>query len=195
VHYTLATFNRDKLREFKRLFEGSDIELTGIADYPGASVPAETGATLLENAELKAKAAVQVSRFASIADDTGLEIDALHGRPGVRTSRYAGPSARDQDNVEAVLEQMKAVPLEKRTARFRTVLVAAFPRGPEIVAEGVLEGRITLEPRGSNGFGYDPVFELPDLGRTLAELTLEEKNRLSHRGRAVQRLIASLWAR
>ncbi|HTK32382.1 MAG TPA: RdgB/HAM1 family non-canonical purine NTP pyrophosphatase [Candidatus Saccharimonadaceae bacterium] len=195
MHYTLATFNRDKLREFKRLFEGSDIELTGIADYPGASVPAETGATLLENAELKAKAAVQVSRFASIADDTGLEIDALHGRPGVRTSRYAGPSARDQDNVEAVLEQMKAVPLEKRTARFRTVLVAAFPRGPEIVAEGVLEGRITLEPRGSNGFGYDPVFELPDLGRTLAELTLEEKNRLSHRGRAVQRLIASLWAR
>jgi XTP/dITP diphosphohydrolase len=195
VLYTLATFNRDKLREFKRLFEGSSIELTGIADYPGASVPAETGATLLENAELKAKAAVQVSRFASIADDTGLEIDALHGRPGVRTSRYAGPSARDQDNVEAVLEQMKAVPLEKRTARFRTVLVAAFPHGPEIVAEGVLEGRITLEPRGSNGFGYDPVFELPDLGRTLAELTLEEKNRLSHRGRAVQRLIASLWAR
>jgi XTP/dITP diphosphohydrolase len=193
--YTLATFNRDKLREFKRLFEGSDIELTGIADYPGASVPAETGATLLENAELKAKAAVQVSRFASIADDTGLEIDALNGRPGVRTSRYAGPSARDQDNVEAVLEQMTAVPLEKRTARFRTVLVAAFPRGPEIVAEGVLEGRIALEPRGENGFGYDPVFELPDLGRTLAELTLEEKNRLSHRGLAVQRLIASLWAR
>jgi XTP/dITP diphosphohydrolase len=192
--YTLATFNRDKLREFKRLFEGSDIELTGIADYPGASVPAETGATLLENAELKAKAAVQVSRFASIADDTGLEIDALNGRPGVRTSRYAGPSARDQDNVEAVLEQMKAVPIEKRTARFRTVLVAAFPRGPEIVAEGVLEGRIALEPRGGNGFGYDPVFELPD-GRTLAELTLEEKNRLSHRGLAVQQLIASLWAR
>jgi len=195
VLYTLATFNRDKLREFKRLFEGSDIELTGIADYPGASVPAETGATLLENAELKARAAVQVSRFASIADDTGLEIDALNGRPGVRTSRYAGPSARDQDNVEAVLEQMKAVPLEKRTARFRTVLVAAFPRGPEIVAEGVLEGRIALEPRGTNGFGYDPVFELPDIGRTLAELTLEEKNRLSHRGRAVQQLIASLWAR
>jgi XTP/dITP diphosphohydrolase len=193
--YTLATFNRDKLREFKRLFEGSNIELTGIADYPGASVPAETGATLRENAELKARAAVQVSRFASIADDTGLEIDALNGRPGVRTSRYAGPSARDQDNVEAVLEQMKAVPLEKRTARFRTVLVAAFPRGPEIVAEGVLEGRIALEPRGGNGFGYDPVFELPDLGRTLAELTLEEKNRLSHRGRAVEQLIAALWAR
>jgi len=193
--YALATFNRDKLREFKRLFEDSGIELTGIADYPGASVPAETGATLLENARLKAKAAVEVSRFASIADDTGLEIDALNGRPGVRTSRYAGPSARDQDNIEAVLEQMKAVPLEKRTARFRTVLVAAFPRGPEVVAEGVLEGRIALEPRGGNGFGYDPVFELPETGRTLAELTLDEKNRLSHRGRAVQQLIAALWAR
>ncbi len=193
--FTLATFNRDKVREFNRLFEGSEIEFMGISEFPGALVPSETGSSLIENARLKAEAAMRVAAMPAIADDTGLEVDALGGRPGVRSARYAGPEAQDNDNVRAVLEQLKGVPHEKRGARFRTVLVACFPRGREIIAEGVLEGRIAIKPIGDQGFGYDSIFELPGQARTLAELSLDEKNLISHRSRAVEALIKQLWAR
>jgi XTP/dITP diphosphohydrolase len=127
------------------------------------------------------------TRLPAIADDTGLEVDALDGAPGVETARYAGPGASDADNVAKLLAEMKGVPAERRGARFRTVCVAAFPDGIELMADGTLEGRIAESPRGTGGFGYDPVFELPD-GRTLAELSASGKNAISHRARAVTRL-------
>jgi XTP/dITP diphosphohydrolase len=147
-------------------------------------VPAETGATLLENARLKAEAAVRLTGLPAIADDTGLEVDALDGAPGYRAARFAGPGAGDAENLALLLERMKAVPPGRRTARFRTVCVACFPDGGERVGEGVLEGLITEAPRGAGGFGYDPVFEVAGLGRTLAELDDAGKNALSHRARA-----------
>ncbi|MBI1798914.1 MAG: non-canonical purine NTP pyrophosphatase, partial [Candidatus Eisenbacteria bacterium] len=134
----------------------------------------------------------ELTGLPAIADDTGLEIDALGGRPGVRSARYAGPGATDRLNLETVLEQMANVPPGSRTARFRTVMVASFPRRREVVVEGVLKGAITFAPRGENGFGYDPIFELEGWSRTLAEITLEEKNRLSHRARAAEALMETL---
>lgn len=180
----LATFNRDKGRELRVLLAAPGRRLRDLSDFPGASVPAETGTTLLENARLKAEAAVRLTGLPAIADDTGLEVDALDGAPGHRAARFAGPGAGDAENLALLLERMKAVPPGRRTARFRTVCVACFPDGSERVGEGVLEGLITEAPRGAGGFGYDPVFEVAGLGRTLAELDDAGKNALSHRARA-----------
>ncbi|MEK7330378.1 MAG: RdgB/HAM1 family non-canonical purine NTP pyrophosphatase [Candidatus Eisenbacteria bacterium] len=180
----LATFNRDKARELRVLLAAPGRRLRDLTEFPGASVPAETGATLLENARLKAEAAVRLTGLPAIADDTGLEVDALDGAPGYRAARFAGPGAGDAENLALLLERMKAVPPGRRTARFRTVCVACFPDGGERVGEGVLEGLITEAPRGAGGFGYDPVFEVAGLGRTLAELDDAGKNALSHRARA-----------
>jgi XTP/dITP diphosphohydrolase len=148
--------------------------------------------TLLENARLKADAAVKLTGLPAIADDTALEVDALNGAPGVRSARYAGEAARDADNVALLLERLAAVPPGRRSARFRTVCVARFPDGRERIGEGVLEGAIATVPRGTNGFGYDPVFELSALGKTLAELDEASKNALSHRARAARALAAQL---
>jgi XTP/dITP diphosphohydrolase len=124
-----------------------------------------------------------------VADDSGLEVDALGGRPGVHSARYAGDHGNDPLNIRVLLDEMKAVPPERRTARFRTVAVLAFPgRGPAAQTEGRLEGIIAAEPRGNGGFGYDPVFFVPDLGRTCAELSPEEKNKISHRGQAFRKM-------
>ena len=195
MKFILATFNRDKVRELRAWFKGLPVELEPLYEMSGASSPVETGATLIENARLKARAAMATWDQAAIADDTGLEIDALNGRPGVRSSRYAGVGATDRMNLETVLDQMQKIPPEKRAARFRTVMIACIPGRGEVRGEGVLEGTITAAPRGSSGFGYDPIFEVRDLGRTLAELSLEEKNRLSHRALAAKDLIAKLGLR
>ena len=194
MKFVLATFNRDKVRELEVWTRGTSIELEPWSDFDGAAPPPETGATLEDNARLKASAAASLARRPAIADDTGLEIDALGGRPGVRSARYAGPGATDRMNLDLVLEQMREVPDAARTARFRTVMVAFLADGDEVVAEGALEGRILRAPRGSNGFGYDPIFQLPD-GRTLAELSLEEKNRVSHRARAARAMADRLESR
>ena len=188
MKFVLATFNRDKLRELRELLDLQGLELVTLADVPGATPPAETGATLEENARLKARAAMARTGLPAIADDTGLEVDALDGRPGVHAARYAGPDATYADNVRKLLAELAGVPAARRAARFRTVCVACWPDGVEMTAHGVLEGRITLEPRGTNGFGYDPVFEVEEGGRTLAELTADEKNARSHRARAVRAL-------
>ncbi|MGH7742462.1 MAG: RdgB/HAM1 family non-canonical purine NTP pyrophosphatase, partial [Candidatus Eiseniibacteriota bacterium] len=161
------------------------------ADLEGVVSPPEIGETLLDNARVKARAALEASGLAAIADDTGLEIDALNGRPGVRSARYAGPRPSDEKNVAEVLQQMSAVPPEARRARFHTVMVACFPDGREVVGEGVLEGEITFSPRGREGFGYDPIFQLSD-GRTLAELSLGEKTQISHRTQALEALLRGL---
>lgn len=188
----LATFNRGKVRELRERLRGTAVEVVPYAELEGVSSPVETGATLLENARIKARAALELSGITSIGDDTGLEIDALGGRPGVRSARYAGPNSNDRRNVEEVLTQLAKIPAGSRTARFRTVMVACFAKSAEVVVEGVLEGVITESPRGTHGFGYDSIFELPGDGRTLAELPLEEKTRISHRSKALEVLLRQL---
>jgi XTP/dITP diphosphohydrolase len=190
----LATFNLDKARELERLLALPGIRLRSLWEFECARAPEETGTTLVENARLKAEYAVRLTGMPAIADDTGLEVDALDGRPGVYAARYAGPGATYDDNVKKLLHELRDVPRARRTARFRTVIVARL-KEQEIVAEGTLDGVITEAPRGTNGFGYDPVFELPELGRTLAELTAEEKNQRSHRARAAQALADKLAVR
>jgi XTP/dITP diphosphohydrolase len=194
MEFVLATFNRDKLRELSALLGLPGVTLTALADAPGASAPEEDGATLLENALIKARAARALTGRPALADDTGLEVDALDGRPGIHAARYAGPGATYAANRHRLLGELVRVEPARRTARFRCVCVACLPDGREFAAEGVLEGRITGAPRGDHGFGYDPLFEVEDSGRTMAELTEAEKNAVSHRARAVQALAAQLAA-
>lgn len=196
MRVVVASMNPDKLGELRELLRLPGVELVSLRDVPGAVAPEEHGATLADNARIKARAAARLSGLPAIADDTGLEVAALDGRPGVHAARYAGPHATYSDNVAKLLTDLAGVPAERRDARFRTVCVACLPDGRETIAEGVLEGRITERPRGDAGFGYDPVFELqgevpgttPVQWRTLAELSTVEKNGLSHRARAVRNL-------
>ncbi|OGF14652.1 MAG: non-canonical purine NTP pyrophosphatase, RdgB/HAM1 family [Candidatus Eisenbacteria bacterium RBG_16_71_46] len=184
----LASFNADKARELAALLDLPGVELVGLGAFPGARVPEESGDSLEENALIKGRAAATHTGLPAIADDTGLEVDALGGLPGVRAARFAGSAASYADNVRLLLERLRGVEPARRTARFRTVCVACFPDGRSLSAEGVLEGRIIAAPRGSGGFGYDPVFEVTATGRTLAEMTAAEKNACSHRARAVRAL-------
>ena len=188
MKFIVATFNRDKAAELHALLALPELELVALADWPGAKAPEETGATLLENARIKAVAAVALTGLPAIADDTGLEVDALKGAPGVHAARYAGPKATYADNVAKLLRELAGVPAEQRTARFRTVCFAAWPDGTEMSADGALQGTIIDMPRGTNGFGYDPVFVPKGETRTYAELTETEKNAISHRARAVRTL-------
>lgn len=187
----LATANPDKAREISAALTGHGIDLIPRPqDVPEVE---ETGATLLANARLKAQALVAATGLAALADDTGLEVDALGGAPGVFSARYAGPEATYSDNVEHLLRSMAEARRNARTARFRTVLVLTRPDGSELVADGVVEGVIADAPRGTNGFGYDPVFvPAGGAGRTFAEMTLAEKQAISHRGRALRAMAARL---
>ena len=192
MRLVVASLNRDKLGELRELLALPGLELVSLADMPGATAPEEDGATLLDNARIKARAAASWTGLASIADDTGLEVDVLDGRPGVHAARFAGPKASYERNVARLLAELAGVPRERRGARFRTVCMVRLPDGREFVGEGVLEGRIAEQPRGTAGFGYDPVFELLEPCRTLAELSAAQKNELSHRARAVRNLRATL---
>jgi len=194
MRFVVATFNQDKLREIEQLLDLPGAALVDLKSFRGASAPAEAGHTLLENALAKARAAHKLTRMSAIADDTGLEVDVLGGKPGIYSARFAGPNASYHDNVKRLLEVMAGYEGAERTARFRTACAAVLEDGTELDCEGVLEGRITFVPRGTNGFGYDPVFEIPELGLTLAELTPAEKNARSHRARAVQALADKLAA-
>lgn len=187
----VATGNRDKVREIGPILAEAGLEAVAVVDHVPSWNVAETGATLAENARLKARAAVEATGQPALADDTGLFVDALDGAPGVFSSRYAGEHATYADNVALLLDVLAGVPPGERTARFRTVVVLVDPSGEERVEEGVLEGAILEQPRGTGGFGYDPVFQLHD-GRALSELPLEEKNRISHRARAIRALVRSL---
>ena len=182
----LATHNRDKLKEIRRLLDPAQFELLTLDDFDDFPEIEEDGATLEENALKKAREVYRATGLLSVADDTGLEVDALGGRPGVYSSRFAGENASYADNVRKLLEEMKDVPPDERTARFRCV-VAIVDRRRETTVEGVCEGRITTEPRGQGGFGYDPVFWVPEAGKTFAEMSAEEKNTISHRGRAFRK--------
>jgi XTP/dITP diphosphohydrolase len=159
---------------------------------PIPPMPPEGGESFQENASRKAEAVAQASGNLALADDSGLEVDALGGQPGVLSARFGGSQATDAERNARLLDLLREIPSDRRTARFRCVVAVADPGGALHVAEGVCEGRIALEPRGSRGFGYDPVFEIPSLGKTFAELDPEIKNRLSHRARAMAKARAIL---
>jgi XTP/dITP diphosphohydrolase len=185
----LATANPDKARELAALLEGFDV----VPRPADLSEVEETEETLEGNARLKAVAVMEATGEPAVADDTGLEVDALGGRPGVHAARYAGPDATYADNVAKLLDELAGVPVDARTARFRTVAVARFPDGREIVAEGWVRGTIALAPAGAGGFGYDAIFvPAGGDGRTFAEMTQAEKASVSHRGRALRALAAQL---
>jgi len=180
----LATNNQGKVGEYRELLRGLPFELVTPGDIGVDGHVEETGQTFLENARLKAWTLCERSGLLTLADDSGLEVDALNGEPGIRSARYAGPDATDRDLVAKLLANLRGVPPEKRGARFRCVIAIAVPGGRIYTRSGNCIGRISEIPRGDFGFGYDPVFLVPDLGLTMAELPARTKNRLSHRGRA-----------
>ena len=180
----LATLNRGKAHELIALLDDVPFEIRVLADYPGAVAPQENETTYRGNALLKARAAVRLTGAWSLGDDSGLEVDALGGGPGLHSARYGGPGLDDAGRCALLLAALRDVPDHRRTARFRCAIAIVDPNGHEWVVEGVAEGVITREPRGAGGFGYDPLFYYPPLGRTFAELSDAEKSDVSHRGRA-----------
>jgi XTP/dITP diphosphohydrolase len=182
----LATSNPHKLEEFRAIFSDMPLKLLSLNDLQLNIEIEETGITFAENAELKARTYAQSSGMLTLADDSGLEIDALGGAPGVQSARYLGRQTSYEERFRRILEQLKGLPMEQRTARFRCAIALAEPSGNTRIVEGVIEGVIADSPRGKNGFGYDPIFYLPELGKTFAELAPEHKNRISHRARAAQ---------
>lgn len=189
----LATANPDKALEIRAVLTAEGLVLELVPRPAGVPDVEETGATLEENARLKAAALRDATGLPALGEDTGLEVDALGGAPGVFSARYAGENASYAANVEKLLADVRAVHRASRTARFRTVVVVAWPDGSELVASGTVEGVITDEPRGDGGFGYDPVFApAGGGGRTFAELAPERKHVISHRGRALRALAARL---
>jgi XTP/dITP diphosphohydrolase len=180
----LATRNRHKGEELAALLAGLPVRIRTMDEFPDVPDVVEDGDTCEANAIKKARAVSEATGLLAVADDTGLEVDALGGRPGVYAARYAGPQATYEDNWRKLLGEMTAVPLGRRTARFVTVAAVALPSRTVEVMTGRLEGLISERPAGAWGFGYDPVFYVPELGKTLAELSSEEKNRISHRAKA-----------
>jgi XTP/dITP diphosphohydrolase len=180
----LATRNRDKGKELTALLGDLGIRIRTLDEFPEVPDVIEDGETCEANAVKKARAIAEATGRLAVADDTGLEVDALGGRPGVFAARYAGEGATYEDNWRKLLGELARVPPERRTARFVTVAAMAFPADGVQVARGVLEGLIAEAPSGTQGFGYDPVFLVPELGKTLAQLSADEKNRISHRAKA-----------
>jgi len=183
----LATHNPDKQAEMNAVLSDLGLDVIGLDQYPEIDDIPENGTTLLENALIKAHAVHLKTGFPALADDTGLEVDALHGAPGVYSARFAGEDATYQDNVKKLLSVMAGVSRQNRTARFRTV-VALIDSDTELWTEGIIEGLITRDQRGSGGFGYDPIFEAADTGKTFSEMSAAQKNEISHRARALQKM-------
>ena len=193
MRVVLATHNLGKVRELQSLLAPLGIEVEPLSQFTTVAVE-ETGSTFAENAVLKARYAARVAQLPAIADDSGIAVDALAGAPGIYSARFAGPQASDAENLHKLLRELGDLPAPKRTARYRCAL--AYVRSPDdpapIVCEADWEGRILTQPRGSGGFGYDPIFQLLDRPETAAELSAIEKNRLSHRGKALQLLLERL---
>lgn len=184
----LATRNPDKGRELAALLKDLGIRIRTLAEFPDAPEVVEDGETCEANAIKKAVTIARHTKLPAAADDTGLMVEALGGRPGVHAARYAGEGATYDDNCRKLLRELAGVPRERRSARFVTVAAIADPKGKVETVQGVLDGLITGEPAGAKGFGYDPVFFVPELGKTLAQITPEEKNRISHRARAFAKI-------
>ena len=188
----IATKNEGKAKEFESLFAAKGYTVKTLLDVPGSPDVEETGTTFEENAILKAEAISKEYHKVVIADDSGLIVDALDGRPGVYSARYAGEDKNDEANTNKVLSELEGVPENERTARFYCALAVASPNQETITVSGTIEGYITEEPIGENGFGYDPIFYVKELGKTTAQLTKTEKNRVSHRAIALKALEGKL---
>lgn len=190
----LATHNAKKLAELRRLVEAAGLPVTvlGLGDLPAYQEPAETETTFAGNALIKVRAAVRHTGRVALADDSGLAVDRLNGMPGVRSARWAGPGASDEANNALLLAQLADVPDPHRTARFVCAMALATPEGTELVRHGVVEGHLLTEPRGENGFGYDPLFVPDGYEQTTAELPAATKDAISHRGRAVRAILVDL---
>ena len=183
----LATNNQGKVREYKSMLQGLPYQLVTLAEYGISTAVSETGKSLEENATLKATAFAAESRLLTLADDSGLEVDTLGGEPGPRSARYAGENASDTERINYLLARLEGVPWEKRTARFRCIIAIAAPGGKVELCYGACPGMITFAPRGEQGFGYDPIFYLSELDKTMAELLPSTKNQVSHRGQAARK--------
>lgn len=193
----IATRNPGKLREMEAILSSLPLKILSLKDYPDIPEVMEDGATFAENATKKARVIAQLTNRPTIADDSGLTVDSLNGRPGVFSSRYAGDEATDQERCLKILDEMAAIPEGHRQAAFICAMALAFPDGRMQVVHGECRGRVTFAPRGKYGFGYDPIFFVSELGKTMAELLPEVKNRISHRARALEKimsLLPSLWA-
>jgi XTP/dITP diphosphohydrolase len=196
MRVVLATSNTGKLREFRELLAPLGFETLPLAEFTRINAE-ETGLSFIENAILKARHAARAASLPAIADDSGIELDALQGAPGIYSARYAGANASDQANLDKLLDAVRLLPEEQRTARYQCALAyMRWPTDPSpLIVQASWEGRIVLTPRGHGGFGYDPIFELIGLGKTAAELSSEEKNTISHRGKAMRELVTQLRAR
>lgn len=188
MNIVLATANPHKLREFQQILEADNFSIVPLSAFEGCPDVVEDGSSFEENALKKARAICSYTGCIALADDSGLEVDALGGAPGIYSARFAGEPRSDSRNIALLLERLQGVPPEQRGAQFRCVIAVVSPGGREITAQGLCRGRITGAPVGSDGFGYDPVFLHKPSGRTFAELPAEEKNSLSHRGRAAAAL-------
>ena len=182
----LATQNRDKREELQEALSEFTVKILSLNDFPFIGEIEEVGQTLLENSMIKAKTVHNLTQLAAIADDTGLEVEALNGAPGIYSARYAGEDVTYEDNVNKLLAEMENIPLENRKAQFRTV-ISFVDKDRELWTEGRIKGIIGESAKGKNGFGYDPVFFVPELGKTFSELSIGEKNRISHRGLAMKK--------
>lgn len=184
----IATRNPGKMREIADLLKSSQVKFLSLLDFPQIPEIIEDGNTFAENAQKKARVISQLTGLLCIADDSGLCVEALQGRPGIFSSRFAGENITDKERCQILLFQLRGVPLAQRKATFVCVIALATPQGKVKVVEGKCHGLISLSPRGTHGFGFDPIFLLPKLNKTMAELTLEEKNKISHRARALRKI-------
>ena len=187
----LATHNEDKCAEMTAILDELPIQLLSLEDFPEIGEIEENGSSLEENALIKARTVHSITKLLSWADDTGLEVDALGGKPGIYSARYAGENCSYSDNVQKLLQKMENIPTDKRIAHFKTA-IALVGKNMELVSEGVVEGMITTKPKGVGGFGYDPVFYVLDKNKTYSEMKMTEKNQISHRGKAIQNMIKLL---
>ena len=182
----IATSNPHKLLEVKEILKDLPYKIIGLNEFPDIPEIEETGSTLLENSLIKARTVHEITGLPTVADDTGLEVNCLNGAPGIRSARYAGEKATSKDNLNKLLNDLEGVPYGKRQAQFRTV-ISFVTDLKEHWVEGIVKGIILNEPRGDSGFGYDPIFYIPELNKTFAELSMEEKNKISHRGFALEK--------
>ncbi len=183
----LASSNPGKIREYRLLLDNLGYQIVTLSEQGISKVTTESGNTYAQNAEMKATTYAKLSQLITLADDSGLEVDALQGKPGIHSARFAGENATDADRVTKLLAMMDGIPWNRRTAHFKCIIAIATPEGKLELCQGKCPGIIAFEAKGKNGFGYDPIFYLPKLAKTMAEIPLEIKNQLSHRGEAAQR--------
>ena len=189
MKFLIATHNQKKKAELQRILQPLNIEVNTADDLKiNLSDVEETGITFEENALLKARSGCLESGLPTIGDDSGLEVQALNGEPGIFSARYAGKNATDKENMDKLLYKLSGVALSKRQARFVCSLALVFPDGKTFLEQGILDGIIMLKPRGVKGFGYDPIFFVPELNKTLSQISQDEKNRISHRGKALEKI-------